>query len=99
MLYRTIHYLETGENLPDPSVIEKMKIAVLHMDRLIALRGEKVAVREMRKHAAWYLSGLRGASEVKNAVNEQESREGMVHLLMGFAESYVKKGGGQEGAE
>lgn len=91
MLYRTVHYLETGELLPDPSVTEKMEIAILHMDRLIALRGEAIAVREMRKHAAWYLSGLRGATKVKNEVNEQESREGMVQLLMGFAENYGKK--------
>lgn len=94
MLYRTIHYLETGKLLPEPTVREKMNIAILHMDRLIALRGEAIAVREMRKHAAWYLSGLKGATKVKSQVNEQESREGMANLLLGFADSLEKK---QEG--
>ena len=40
------------------SVREKMDVCVLHMDRLIALKNENIAVREMRKHAAWYLKGV-----------------------------------------
>lgn len=86
MLYRTIHYLETGELLPEPSPMEKVKIAILHMDRLVELRGEWVAIREMRKHAAWYLKGLKGAARIKDAVNEQETRDGMADLLTQFAE-------------
>lgn len=90
MLYRTVHYLETGELLPEPSPMEKMRIAILHMDRLVALRGERIAVREMRKHAAWYLKGLRGASRIKDLVNEQETRDGMARLLLSFAEELEK---------
>src|SRR5690606_21101371 len=44
MLYRTVQYLTTGELLPDPAPQEKIQIALLHMDRLIALKGEHVAV-------------------------------------------------------
>ncbi|TCS94273.1 tRNA dihydrouridine synthase DusB [Hazenella coriacea] len=88
MLYRTVQYLTTGELLPEPSAQEKMKIALLHMDRLIALRGERVAVREMRKHAAWYLKGLKGASRIKDQINAEETRDGMAQLLLGFAEQY-----------
>ena len=33
---------------------------LLHLDRLIDLKDENIAVREMRKHAAWYLKGIRG---------------------------------------
>ncbi|SFJ36180.1 tRNA dihydrouridine synthase DusB [Thermoflavimicrobium dichotomicum] len=85
MLYRTVHYLETGELLPEPTPMEKMRIAIVHMDRLVALRGERVAVREMRKHAAWYLKGLRGAARIKDLVNLQETRDGMAELLLNFA--------------
>jgi tRNA-dihydrouridine synthase len=63
-----------------------VEIAILHMDRLIALKGETVAVREMRKHAAWYLKGLPGATRIKDLVNQQETREGMVKLLTGYVE-------------
>ncbi|MFC4075498.1 tRNA dihydrouridine synthase DusB [Salinithrix halophila] len=91
MLYRTIHYLTAGELLPEPSPQEKMKIAILHMDRLIALRGEEVAVREMRKHASWYLRGMRGAARIKDNVNEQTTRDGMARLLTEFAEQLEER--------
>src|SRR5690625_3240700 len=51
MIYRTVHYLETGEPAAEPEMEEKMDIMKLHMDRLIHLKGEKLAVLEMRKHA------------------------------------------------
>ncbi|RAL23198.1 tRNA dihydrouridine synthase DusB [Thermoflavimicrobium daqui] len=85
MLYRTVHYLKTGELLPEPKPMEKMRIAIIHMDRLVALRGEAVAVREMRKHAAWYLKGIRGSTRIKDMVNQQETRDGMAELLLNFA--------------
>lgn len=87
MLYRTVHYLSTGEFLDEPSAREKMDIALLHMDRLIALKGERVAVKEMRKHMAWYLKGLRGAARAKDAIMEQTTREGMAGVLEEFAQS------------
>ena len=94
MLYRTVHYLETGELLPEPTPREKVEIALLHMDRLIALRGEEVAVREMRKHASWYLKGLRGAARVKERVNEQTTREGMARVLWEFVEQLEREQSG-----
>jgi nifR3 family TIM-barrel protein len=86
MLYRTVHYLQSGELLPEPQPREKIAIALLHMDRLIQLRGEEVAVREMRKHASWYLRGMRGAAKIKDRVNEQVSRDGMAQVLLNFVE-------------
>ncbi|WP_390602135.1 tRNA dihydrouridine synthase DusB, partial [Staphylococcus pseudintermedius] len=57
MIYRTVHYLETGELIDEPQIDEKIEIALLHLNRLIDLKGEKVGVMEMRKHASWYLKG------------------------------------------
>ncbi|WII37704.1 tRNA dihydrouridine synthase DusB [Paenibacillus thiaminolyticus] len=85
MLYRTVEYLTHGDLLPDPAPEEKVRIAIVHMDRLIALKGENVAVREMRKHLAWYLKGLPGAARVKDKVMEGTRRDEMVRLL----EDYV----------
>ncbi len=85
MLYRTVQYLSGGELPPEPSPAEKIKIAVLHMDRLIALKGEAVAVKEMRKHIAWYLRGMRGAAKVKDLVMEETRRDRMIQLLESYA--------------
>ncbi|MFM9281741.1 tRNA dihydrouridine synthase DusB [Paenibacillus jiagnxiensis] len=84
MLYRTIQYLETGELLSDPAAEEKIRVAILHMDRLVALKGEAVAVREMRKHLAWYLKGLKGSARVKDMVMEETKRDEMVQILVNF---------------
>jgi len=81
MIYRTVKYLETGELLGEPSVREKMDVCLLHLDRLIALKGEFVAVREMRKHAAWYLKGIKGNAKFRNGINTCETREDLSTLL------------------
>ncbi|WP_124726334.1 tRNA dihydrouridine synthase DusB [Staphylospora marina] len=90
MLYRTVHYLETGELLPEPGPMEKMQIAILHMDRLVKLKGEEIAVREMRKHASWYLKGLPGATRIKEQAVRQVSRDAMAELLLGYARELEK---------
>lgn len=87
MLYRTIEYLTKGVLPPEPTPREKMDIAVLHLDRLIALRGERVAVRDMRKHMAWYLRGLKGSAKVKDQVMEQTTREDLVTILYDYVET------------
>jgi nifR3 family TIM-barrel protein len=84
MLYRTIEYLDSGILLPEPSPEEKIRIAILHMDRLVDLKGEKVAVKEMRKHMAWYLKGIKGSARLKDVVMEQVSRDEMAKILQDF---------------
>lgn len=87
MLYRTVEYLRSGELLPEPGAEEKIRIAILHMDRLAALKSESVAVREMRKHLAWYLKGLKGAARVKDLIMEETKRNEMVRILEEFVAS------------
>jgi nifR3 family TIM-barrel protein len=86
MIYQTVKYLETGELISEPSVKEKMDVCILHLDRLIALKSEYVAVREMRKHAAWYLKGVKGNGKIRNAINECASRDQLVGLLLSLVE-------------
>jgi nifR3 family TIM-barrel protein len=91
MIYRTVKYLETGELMEEPSVREKIDVCLLHLNRLIDLKGENVAVREMRKHAAWYLKGVRGNAKVRNGVNECTTRDEMTSLLKNYVEEVELK--------
>lgn len=86
MLYRTIQYLTTGTLPGDPTVREKIDICLLHAQRLIALKGPRVGVLEMRKHAAWYLKGLRGATHTKNLINAVETEEELRRILNDYVE-------------
>lgn len=86
MLYRTVHYLSTGELLPEPNAREKMNVAIDHMERLIRLKGERTGVAEMRKHAAWYVKGLRGSAKVKEFINKETTADGIKKVLLQFVE-------------
>ncbi|MED1439478.1 tRNA dihydrouridine synthase DusB [Aeribacillus composti] len=91
MIYRTVKYLEKGELIEEPTVREKIDVCKLHLERLINLKGEHIAVREMRKHAAWYLKGIRGNAKVRNAINNCETKEELVSLLERFASEVEEK--------
>lgn len=91
MIYRTVKYLETGELMGEPNAREKIDVSILHLDRLIALKNEHIAVREMRKHAAWYLKGIRGNAIVRNGINECNTRDELVSLLTNFADEVEAK--------
>ena len=50
---------------PEPTVAERMRVMCKHLERLCAYRGEEHGMREARKHAAWYVRGIRGAAEYR----------------------------------
>jgi nifR3 family TIM-barrel protein len=78
---RINHYLETGEILDEVSVEEKIEIALRHFQKLLDTRPERVAVLEMRGHAAWYLKGIKGASVYKQEVQQANSVDEMIDKL------------------
>ncbi len=89
MIYRTVEYLESGELKPEPSVREKMDVCLLHFERLVALKGENIAVREMRKHASWYLKGIRGNGIARNIINQTESAQELRTFINNFADEQM----------
>jgi nifR3 family TIM-barrel protein len=86
MLYRTVQYLETGVLYDDPEPRERIDVCCLHLDRLVKLKGEEIAVKEMRKHAAWYLKGLRGANSVRKKINLCERADELKAILYEYVE-------------
>lgn len=59
------HYLETGENLPEPSIKEKMSVMLRHCEYLCRYKGEKQGMKEARKNVAWYVKGLKGSAKLR----------------------------------
>lgn len=76
-----IHYLETGENLPRPTLQEKREMILRHGRMLAAFKGEGAAMREMRGHMAWYTKGMPHSASLRSQINEVESLKDMVRLL------------------
>ncbi len=58
-------YLEHEVLLPEPTVTEKMLVMLKHIEKLCEYKGERVGIREARKHAAWYTKGLFGAANYR----------------------------------
>ncbi|MCC4046009.1 tRNA dihydrouridine synthase DusB [Enterococcus gallinarum] len=91
MIHRTKHYLETGELIAEPTPREKIATAKLHLERLADLKGEFVASREFRQHAAYYLKGISRAAKVKAAINQAENKQAIIDLLDAFVEKTEKQ--------
>lgn len=77
-----ISYLESGEVLSEPNVEDKINIALKHLNLAKEYKGEYVAVREMRKHIAWYLKGVSDSSQLKEIINREENIEKVEEILI-----------------
>ena len=78
-------YLSTGKVLTNPSLKEKMEIMLEHISLAIKYKGEKIGIRESRKHCAWYLKGMRGAAEFRRQcgyINTYEDLKALVNEVM-----------------
>ncbi len=81
-IFREIsHYLETGERLPRPSIEEIRQMILRHTQMQIAFRGETAGMREMRKHIAWYTTGLPHSAALRNEVNQIEDFQTLERFL------------------
>ena len=79
-----IHYLNNFEKLPDLSAKEKIDLTIKHFKYLLEIKPEKVAVLEMRTHAAWYIKGLDKSKEIKNLIFKCETKEDLLKILVEY---------------
>ncbi len=73
---RQIRACLAGEPIPpEPSLEERLSIMREHIELICRLKGEYGGIREARKHAAWYLKGLRGAAAFRNDCGQLSTLE------------------------
>ena len=77
--------LRNGNALP-PTPRERVDMAIRHYNLEMALYGEKRATLEMRKHIAWYVHGMKGASRFRERINALPHAQQAIEALMEFAE-------------
>lgn len=73
-------YLTDGRIIPEPPVSERMRVMVKHIKMLCEYKGERIGIREARKHAAWYMKGIRGGAEFRRQAGQLESVEQLEEL-------------------
>ncbi len=91
LVKQTVDFLETGKYEKEINYDEKIKYIIDHMDRLIKLKGEKIALLEMRSHAAWYIKGMKGATFVKREIAKASRRSDLIDLFQEY-KIYLEKG-------
>ena len=72
---QTVHYLRTGELLPKPTNAQKREVILRHAAMEEEYKGEYTAVREMRRHLAWYSFGMPNSAKFRQNINQMETME------------------------
>ena len=78
---RILHYQQTGELLPGPGMEEIKEMILRHAKMQLEYKGNYTGMREMRKHVAWYTTGMPHSASVRRMVNEVESYEQLEELV------------------
>ncbi|MBQ1931026.1 MAG: tRNA-dihydrouridine synthase, partial [Lachnospiraceae bacterium] len=74
-------YLQEGMIPPRPTAHEVGQMILEHLALELSYKPEHVAVREMRKHVAWYTTGLPGSSALRRQVNEIETAAALEEMI------------------
>jgi len=87
LIKEIVSYTNEGVILRKPTYQQKIEMCFKHLDYLLKIKPEKVAVLEMRSHIAWYLKGLPGNVEIKNEVFKAKTSVELEKIL----NNYLKK--------
>lgn len=81
-LYRqTFDYLRTGQYEPEPDLAQRKQVILHHAHLICAEKGEYVAMKELRKHIAWYYKGLPNAARMRDLINTVTTMDELETLL------------------
>lgn len=80
-------YLSGGTLLPDPPVSKRMEILLRQVTLAAELKGERTALLEARKHAAWAMKGLAGAASLRAQAGQISTLDDLKALCFQAAQS------------
>lgn len=75
------YYLETGKKLSKITNEEKLRVIKKHITLELEHKEEITAIREMRKHIAWYTKSMLNASEFRNEINKIEDKDELIKKI------------------
>ncbi len=81
---QVMHYLRTGERLPDPPLSQQLDTLLEHYDAMLEHYGVEGGLRVARKHVSWYSTGLRGSNEFRQEVNRMSNPEAVRGFIRDF---------------
>ncbi|MBU5315621.1 tRNA dihydrouridine synthase DusB [Clostridium bornimense] len=88
-IFREVGDYLNGREIRRPTNEEKIDTVIRHLKLEIEDFGEYKAVREMRKHIAWYLKGLKNSIDIKNQINVLTSADEVIKVLTEYKKSII----------
>ncbi len=73
-------YLNEGILLPDPPIAQKMTVLIKQCEMMCRYKDPYLAMLQIRKHAAWYIKGLRGAADLRRQCGQIQTMEDLHRL-------------------
>ena len=86
MLFRSIKDVLEGRTPREVTNKERVEMCLRHYELAIKYDGEYKAIREMRKHASWYIKGLPRCTEVRNEINVLDDSSMVMKILKEYSE-------------
>jgi tRNA-dihydrouridine synthase B len=91
LLGQLMHWLATGERLPDPSIEEQYRLITEQYRDMLGHYGNENGVNIARKHIGWYTRGLHGSAEFRNLFNQEPDPARAQTMLREFYAPYLSK--------
>ena len=85
-IFKQISYALRGEPIPEISDREKIEMCLRHYELAVKYDGEFKAIREMRKHASWYIKGLPRCTDIRNQINILDDSKKVIKILSEYKE-------------
>jgi tRNA-dihydrouridine synthase B len=83
-LRQVIHFLRTGERLPEPPLSEQLQMLLQHYQDMLVHYGSEPGMRVARKHVGWYSKGLPGSGEFRAAINRIANPTAVMEAIRAF---------------
>ncbi len=81
-IFREIRAALSGQEIPArPGREEVIRMLLRHARLSVGFKGEYTGIREMRKHTAWYTTGMRGSARLRDRVNHVSTMAELTELL------------------
>jgi nifR3 family TIM-barrel protein len=90
-IFKQITGMIKGSQVLEPNPSEKIDMCLEHYDLALKYDGERKALREMRKHIAWYIKGLKNCTEIKNIINTEDDVNSVIEILSEYKKNLINE--------
>lgn len=87
-IFKQIENALKGKEVPVVTEREKVEMCIRHYELAIKYDGEYKAVREMRKHASWYIKGLPRCTDIRNEINVLDDSSKVIEILKQYMNEF-----------